>query len=129
MSCHMTGNLCIVKIMACQHPEMAFFSVAVNSRSPNSIDQVIINWLWAKYPKEMAGHSFTSITVNSDFSAKIHRDRNNAGLSLITAIGNYTGGNLLYWEDDNMTMSLEEVSQHEPRAIDLRDHLALINGK
>ena len=28
-----------------------------------------------------------------------------------------------------MTMSLEEVSQHEPRVIDLRDHLALINGK
>ena len=69
-----------------------FFSVAVNSRSPNSIGQVISNWLWAKYPKEMAGHSFTSITVNSDFSAKLHRDRNNAGLSLITAIRNCTGG-------------------------------------
>ena len=77
----------------------------------------------------MSNHSFTSITINSGFSARIHRDRNNDGMSLITAIGNYTGGNLLYWEDDNMTMSLDEVARHEPRVIDLRDQLLLMNGK
>ena len=85
--------------------------------------------MWAKFPNEMARHSFTSITINSDFSARIHRDRNNDGLSLVTAIGNYTGGNLLYWEDDDMTMSLDGVSQHEPQVIDLRDQLLFFNGK
>ena len=77
----------------------------------------------------MTNHPFTSITINSDFSAKIHRHRNNEGLSLITAIGNYIGGNLLYWEDDNRTMTLEEVSTHEPQVNNLQDQAFLMNGQ
>ena len=71
------------------------FAVSTNSRSSNSIDKVIIKWLRAKYPKEMSKHSFTSIQINSDFSAMVHRDRHNDGMSLNTVIGNYNGGNLL----------------------------------
>ena len=104
-------------------------SVATNSRNSNSIDQVIIRWMWAKFPKEMSKHPFTSVTINSNFSAKIHRDRNNLGLSLITSIGNYTGGNLLYWEDDDHKMSLDEVAKHEPRIVDLKDKAFLMNGQ
>ena len=99
------------------------FGVSTNSRNSNSIDEVIIKWLWAKYPCEMANHTFTTMTINSDFSANIHRDRNNDGLSLITSIGNYTGGNLLYWEDADHTMSLDEVATHEPQVIDLKDQM------
>ena len=56
------------------------FSVSTNYRNSNSIDKAIIKWRWAKYPNEMFNHTFSSITVNSDFSAKIHRGRNNVGL-------------------------------------------------
>ena len=69
------------------------------------------------------------MTNNADFSAKVHRDRNNDGLSLITAIGNFTGGNLLYWEDDDHTLSLDDVSKHEPQVIDLHDQIFLMNGQ
>ena len=103
--------------------------VSTNSRNSNSIDHVILKWMWATYPEEMSKHSFTSVTLNSNFSARIHRDRNNSGLSLITAIGNYTGGNLLYWEDDDNKMSLDEVSKHEPQVVDLKDQLFIMNGK
>ena len=82
-----------------------------------------------KYPHDIVNHTFTTMTINSDFSAKIHRDRNNDGLSLSTSIGNYTGGNLLYWEDDDHTMPLDEVSKHEPQVIDLKDRMFLMNGK
>ena len=77
----------------------------------------------------MSKHSFTSLTINSNFSARIHRGRNNFGLSLITAIGNYNGGNLLYWEDDDHKMSLDEVSKHEPHVVDLKDQVFLMNGQ
>ena len=103
--------------------------VSTNSRNSNSIDHVILKWMWAKCPEGMSKHSFTSVTINSNFSARIHRDRNNSGLSLITVIGNYTGGNLLYWEDDDNKMSLDEVSTHEPQVVDLKDQVFLMNGK
>ena len=35
----------------------------------------------------------------------------------------------MYWEDDDQTMSLDEVSRHEPHVIDLKDQLLLMNGK
>ena len=63
------------------------------------------------------------------FFGKNHRDRNNSGLSLITSIGNYTGGNLLYWEDDDHKMSLDEVAKHEPQIVDLKDQAFLMNGQ
>ena len=50
-------------------------------------------------------------------------------MPMITAIGNYTGGHLLYWADDDMNMSLEDMSQYEPQVIDLRDQVVFINGK
>ena len=45
-------------------------TISTNSRNKGSIDQVIIKWLWSQYPKEMEGHTFTSMTINSDFAAQ-----------------------------------------------------------
>ena len=47
------------------------------------------------------GFRWTSICVNQNLCCKKHRDRNNEGMSAITALGPFTGGGRLkYWEDD-----------------------------
>jgi len=43
---------------------------------------------------------FTTICVNKDYAAKRHRDKNNTGLSIVRALGNFKGGRLRYWPDD-----------------------------
>jgi len=41
---------------------------------------------------------YTSITVNQNYQANPHYDRNNVGDSFLVAFGNYTGGNLVIHE-------------------------------
>lgn len=44
---------------------------------------------------------FSGIMVNKNCCAKPHRDKNNVGTSIITGLGDYTGGNLCIVSDDN----------------------------
>mmetsp|Transcript_107185 Transcript_107185/g.212772 ORF Transcript_107185/g.212772 Transcript_107185/m.212772 type:complete len:480 (-) Transcript_107185:220-1659(-) len=43
---------------------------------------------------------YTTVCINRDYAAKRHRDRNNMGMSVVRAFGNFTGGRLRYWPDD-----------------------------
>jgi len=43
---------------------------------------------------------FSTVCINRDYAAKRHRDRNNMGMSIVRAFGNFTGGRLRYWPDD-----------------------------
>lgn len=44
--------------------------------------------------------SFNSITINQNYQAKPHRDKNNRGNSFLVAFGDYTGGDLEILEGD-----------------------------
>lgn len=44
--------------------------------------------------------SFNSVTVNMNYKADKHRDKNNKGDSFLVAFGDYTGGRLLIHEGD-----------------------------
>ena len=60
----------------------------------------------------------TSISVNSGYAAKLHRDRNNHGPSICKAVGDFSGGLLGYFADDNRTMELRTLKQnHEHEAV------------
>ena len=48
-------------------------------------------------PKEVP---WTSVTVNQNYKAEKHRDRNNKGNSFLVGFGDYTKGNLLIHEGD-----------------------------
>ena len=49
---------------------------------------------------DIIGFPCTTFCVNRNFQCKMHRDRVNEGDSVIVALGNYTGGELII-EDDN----------------------------
>lgn len=44
--------------------------------------------------------SFNAITVNQNYKAAPHKDKNNVGVSFLVAFGNYQGGRLRIWEGD-----------------------------
>ena len=64
------------------------------------------------------GWKYTAITLNKDVLARKHRDPNNVGRSVIIGIGNYKGGALRVWDED------DTVSED----YDLKDRPTMFNG-
>ena len=64
------------------------------------------------------GWRYTAITLNKNVLARKHRDTNNVGRSVIVGIGDYTGGALRVWDEE------DTVSED----YDLRDRPTMFNG-
>merc|ERR1712187_808577 len=75
---------------------------------PN-VTKVVCDFLTENLPKDIPEFSFTGINVNKNYAGKRHRDCNNWGPSIIKAIGNFTGGNLNYYPNDDRERALEDL--------------------
>ena len=73
--------------------------------------------------------AFTSISVNYNYSARIHRDSGNVGPSLTKAFGSFRGGSLKYWGEDDGSLSLEELVQFPATVLDTGKALCLFDGR
>lgn len=90
--------------------------------------QVLSQWLTDRLPEEAKGFKFTSLNVNKDYAAKVHRDGNNFGPSMISAFGSFKGGQLNYYpEDDGKEQDLEKLQVPKVQ-FELDKGLALFNG-
>merc|ERR1719473_1703100 len=56
---------------------------------------LLTRWLREAGPSD-CDFRFTSISLNYDFAARVHRDTGNAGPSLLRVLGNHVGGEVLY---------------------------------
>jgi len=80
----------------------------------------------SKYQKPFP---FTSISVNYAYAAKIHRDQGNHGPSMGAALGNFTGGRLNAWEDDNKSLDLDQLLEVKPKVLDVSKGPTLFDGR
>jgi len=79
-------------------------SVAQATTEYLAFTQVITGWLRDNMPSDVAKiWGYTSINVNANYAAALHRDANNEGPSLIKAFGSFSGGELNYWAGDDKT--------------------------
>ena len=70
--------------------------------------KVLCAYLQSMLGRVGVAFDFTSINVNFGYAAKIHRDSNNIGPSMIKALGDFDGGRLRIWDDDG-SKCLEEL--------------------
>ena len=73
----------------------------------------------------------TSISVNMDYAAKLHRDSNNCGPSVCKAVGDFEGGRLGYFADDDNTIELPRLkADHKKDAVylDVQSDFQLFDG-
>jgi len=93
--------------------------------------QVMSRWLRDRLPGSEA-HQFkwTSFNVNKNYAGKIHRDGNNFGPSMISAFGDFTGGDLNYYSHDDGKIDLQKLEKTKDKAehYDLKNGLTLFNG-
>eukprot|EP00933_Yihiella_yeosuensis_P035971 TRINITY_DN2966_c0_g2_i1.p1 TRINITY_DN2966_c0_g2~~TRINITY_DN2966_c0_g2_i1.p1 ORF type:complete len:487 (-),score=123.84 TRINITY_DN2966_c0_g2_i1:185-1645(-) len=93
------------------------------------VTKLVNKYLTDRLPKEVSDFKWTSINLNCDYAAKLHRDGNNFGPSFISAVGDFTGGELCYFpEDDRQCDKLERLPQSKKVQLPIKDSLALFNG-
>ena len=96
----------------------------------SNVFALLCRWLRDHHPDGLAmSFPFTSISVNFAYAAKIHRDSNNLGPSVTKAFGPFSGGQLLYWRNDDAVSSLEKLlTLNDARPLDTKRYLVLFDG-
>ena len=77
------------------------------------------------FAKEYVDIPFTSITVNQNYRAAPHYDKNNSGNSFLVAFGDFTGGELVLEEGERKG---EYDIRHNPIKDDFSKVLHSVNG-
>lgn len=101
---------------------------AATRRYPQ-VSEIFARWLTDRLTDECKGFKFTSMNVNCNYAAALHRDAGNFGPSFIKAFGDFTGGELNYWpEDAGGPLTNAGVTKAKRAQFDLGKSLALFNG-
>ena len=106
-------------------------TVAVDAytRERPGVFRLLCEWLKQRRTAELArDFPFTSISMNYNYAARLHRDGNNAGVSMTRSLGSFQGGELSYWPNDNKTAPLEQLRERDSVKIDTHLHYALFDG-
>ncbi|CAE7923428.1 polr1c, partial [Symbiodinium sp. KB8] len=99
------------------------------SRQYVSFTKLLCKWLRDTRPKCMSEtFPWTSISVNCNYAAARHRDKNNAGPSIIRGFGNYSGGELLYWPQDAREGPVSGLSSTQARTLSVKRKAHLLDG-
>lgn len=72
---------------------------------------------------------WTSISLNIDYQAARHRDRNNLGPSAIRGLGKYRGGQLRYWKRDPLTCKVEHLKKKDSMLLDIKKKVHYFDGR
>ena len=88
-------------------------------------------YLKSQLPEEYEDYKFTSINVNKNYAGRLHRDGNNVGPSVIKAFGDFSGGKLLYYQDDDKSVPLEELPENGkgPVPVDISQAMMMFDGR
>merc|ERR1711920_323959 len=90
--------------------------------------RIIVQWLKDRLPSEIAEFKFTSMNLNCNYAAKRHRDGNNFGPSIIKAFGDFTGGELTCFPEDDRSTNILTLKSEDSKSLNLKTHLAMFNG-
>jgi len=75
---------------------------------------------------------FTTMCINKGYAAKRHRDNNNSGICLLTAVGKFTGGKVLYWDSDPGPREVPDVATlrlEDAKQLNIHNHFCLLDGR
>jgi len=109
-----------------------YVSVSAATTEYASVTRVLTGWLKDHMPADFKANKFgfTSINVNANYAGRLHRDGNNEGPSLIKAFGDFTGGQLNYWGEDDKTKGTVEscCAPKDGTVVDLKSNLLMFDG-
>lgn len=93
-----------------------------------AVVKLLNSWLTSIIPNEVASFTYTSINLNCNYAAKRHRDANNFGPSIILGVGDYQGGGLAVWPEDDKSEKLPQLPKNRKVQVDISENLVMFNG-
>jgi len=105
---------------------------AATRHYPNFV-RLLCKWLTDSKLEDKLGCDFkcTAINLNANYAGARHRDGNNEGPSVIRAVGDFTGGALMYWPKDVKVTPRCEVEQLDKKdcvTFDLAKDTTIFDG-
>ena len=82
-----------------------------------AVFSLLMRW---RHESGLGSIACTSIQLNQGFACAKHRDRGNKGPSSIRSLGSHTGGELLYWADDDQTLPAHQLPVKDAVTLDPR---------
>ena len=83
---------------------------------------------WFRANRSDACPGWTSITVNVNLEAAKHRDTNNAGPSALVSLGDFKGGDLFVWRNDDRKQPLSSLPRSQSEILDTKREIAYFDG-
>ncbi len=106
--------------------------VAVNTEPALGVPRLLNLWLRSRLVRSIALEDFrwSTICINKNFAARLHRDGNNLGPSLLASFGQHSeGGDLKYYPEDDGEGNLDHTKIGEAQRVDPRANLVLFDGR
>jgi hypothetical protein len=95
---------------------------------PN-VSKVLCDFMRDHLPEGIPSFRFTSINVNKNYAGRRHRDASNVGPSILAALGEFKGGRLYYFPNDDKSLDLEDIPKSDMVTLDTRKHMVLFDGR
>ena len=94
-----------------------------------SVFQLLCRWLQQQSPDiYKVPFPFPSISINHAYAAKKHRDGYNAGPSVLKTFGDFSGGQLLYWPNDDGLVDVIALPDSGALVFDAKREMLLFDG-
>jgi len=94
-----------------------------------AVARLLNQWLRDNRPAGLTtDFACTSININANYGAKIHRDGNNIGPSAIRAFGDFKGGDLYYWPGDDKKAPLASLKKSQAKRMNLKRKTEIFDG-
>lgn len=98
---------------------------SMSKKYPN-VTELMNRWFLSSVGRK--SFFWTSISLNIDYQAARHRDRNNLGPSAIRGLGKYSGGHLRYWKRDPLTCKVEHLKKKDSILLDIKRKIHYFDG-
>ena len=100
------------------------------ARKYPNVTRVVNGYVNANMPHVAKGQfKFSAFSLNHGFASRRHRDAGNAGPSAVTAVGKFSGGDLKYWDNDDLSSSIEGLPADKATTLNARNHIAMFDGR
>merc|ERR1712061_984799 len=105
--------------------------VAAQSTAFPNVTRLLCTYLRDHAPSHLKAGTqfpFTTVCINKDYAAKRHRDKNNVGLTIVRALGNFTGGKLKYWLKDPKNCEVEELEEKDAVVLNVHNRSVVMDS-
>ena len=96
-----------------------------------SVFALLAKWMRCHQPASLGTRfPWTSISMNYAYAAALHRDSQNTGASITKSFGQFSGGRLLYFPEDDGLLDPRKLPDTDatPIVVDTRENLCLFDA-